>query len=176
VDQHELRVRLPPGLARTIAFVTAEFSVSCVARPSSFAFATNSHNVGCCWLVSKDAVIYRRKRRIGDLMLVRMIVSPLAALAETQEQLRDCVCELAPAVPDEMRSAWEETARAALVRPAKALPKVLAELYLVLVTCRDEKQQVELLARFQARGWSARRGCREFASTRTDDNPERAGL
>jgi hypothetical protein len=33
---------------------------------------------------------------------------------------------------------------------------VIPEQYLVLVTCRDEKQQVELLARFQAEGLECR--------------------
>ena len=79
-------------------------------------------------------------------------IDPLAALAQTQEQLRDRLLELAPAVPDELRAAWEETARAAVERPVKALPAGISEQYLILVTCRDERQQVELLGRFQGEG------------------------
>jgi hypothetical protein len=79
-------------------------------------------------------------------------IDPLAALAQTQEQLRDRLLELVPAVPDELRAAWEETARAAIERPARAVPQVVPEQYAVLVTCRDEQQQVELLTRFQGEG------------------------
>jgi hypothetical protein len=79
----------------------------------------------------------------------------LAALAQTQEQLRDRLLELAPAESEELRVAWEEAARKCLevATPAEG-PRVtdIPAQYLVLVTCRDERQQVELLERFQAEG------------------------
>jgi hypothetical protein len=82
-------------------------------------------------------------------------LDPLAALAQTQEQLRDRLLELAPAVAPDMQAAWETAANAALVGPAgPSGPGVELgpEQWLVLVTCRDERHQVELLARFQAEG------------------------
>ncbi len=82
-------------------------------------------------------------------------IDPLAALAQTQEQLRDRLLELAPTDSEELRAAWEEAARKSLEVATPAERPGLADIpaqYLVLVTCRDERQQVELLERFQAEG------------------------
>ncbi len=79
-------------------------------------------------------------------------IDPLAALAETQQQLRGRLQEL---VPEELRLAWEASARAEIKSPPSptgwAKPTI-TEQYAVLVTCRDEAQQVELLHRFQQEG------------------------
>jgi hypothetical protein len=82
-------------------------------------------------------------------------IDPLAQLAETQEQLRDRLLELTPTDSEELRAAWEEAARKCLEVATPAAGPGLADIpaqYLVLVTCRDERQQVELLERFQAEG------------------------
>jgi hypothetical protein len=53
-----------------------------------------------------------------------------------------------------LEEAWRAAAEACL-EPPKGEPlggKALAEQWYVLVECRDEKQQVELLTRFQAEG------------------------
>src|SRR4051794_35154847 len=86
-------------------------------------------------------------------------IDPLAALAETQEQLHNRLLELTPTVSPEMQTAWEAAARACLeVAAPRDRPQVAAipEQYLLLVTCRDEKHQVELLTRFQAEGLDCR--------------------
>jgi hypothetical protein len=86
-------------------------------------------------------------------------IDPLAALAQTQEQLRDRLEELTPAVSPELQAAWQAAAEAslgghsALQRPRE---QVIAEQFLVLITCRDEKHQVELLSRFQGEGLECR--------------------
>ena len=82
-------------------------------------------------------------------------IDPLAALAETQTQLRDRLRELAPPVPEEVQAAWRAAAEGTLPAVDGHLvgsPDLGAEQFFVLVTCRDEKQQVELLRRFQAEG------------------------
>jgi hypothetical protein len=86
-------------------------------------------------------------------------IDPLAALAETQEQLHNRLPELTPTVSPELQTAWEAAARASLDAAAPrdwpqaaAIPKQ----YLLLVTCRDEKHQVEPLTRFQAEGLDCR--------------------
>ncbi len=82
-------------------------------------------------------------------------IDPLAELALEQEQLRQRLTELAPPLPPDLEEAWQAAARACLEPPAKeAGPtgEALAEQWYVLVTCRDEKHQVELLGRFQAEG------------------------
>jgi hypothetical protein len=86
-------------------------------------------------------------------------IDPLAALAETQQQLRDRLEELVPEVPEDLRLAWEATARAAIESPPlpeRWAKKAIPEQYAVLVTCRDEAQQVELLTRLHAEGLDCR--------------------
>jgi hypothetical protein len=85
---------------------------------------------------------------------VALRVDPLAKLAQQQEQLRQRLTELAPPVPEEMTEAWQAAAEACLERPKeKGLRgEVLTEQWYVLVECRDERQQVELLTRFQGEG------------------------
>jgi hypothetical protein len=81
-------------------------------------------------------------------------IDPLAELAEQQEQLRERLLELAPPVPPELEEAWHAAAEACLEPPKGKRwgGEALAEQWYVLVECRDEKQQVELLGRFKAEG------------------------
>jgi hypothetical protein len=82
-------------------------------------------------------------------------IDPLAALAETQQQLRDRLQDLVPEVPEELRLAWEMTARAAIESPPEPVrwgKASVPEEFAVLVTWRDEAQQGELLARFHGEG------------------------
>jgi len=57
-------------------------------------------------------------------------------------------------VPAELEAAWHAAAEACLEPPkSKRLGgERLEEQWYVLVTCRDEKQQVELLGRFKGEG------------------------
>jgi hypothetical protein len=93
----------------------------------------------------------------GTLLLS---IDPVASLAEAQEQLRASLQEIAPPVPNDLRLAWEEAARAAIVTPpaeARSRAARLSEHFVVLVTCRDQEHQAELLRRFtvlSARRWS----------------------
>jgi hypothetical protein len=67
------------------------------------------------------------------------------------QRLKEVVLE----VPQELKAAWEGTAQAILEKPAEGpgWPEATwPEQFHVLITCRDERQQVELLARFQAEG------------------------
>jgi hypothetical protein len=83
-------------------------------------------------------------------------IDPLAALAQTQEQLHQRLLELTPTNIEELRAAWEDAARVALEeRKPVELPKAAEyepEHFLVLITCRDEPHQVELLGRFHDEG------------------------
>jgi hypothetical protein len=79
-------------------------------------------------------------------------IDPLAALAQTQEQLRDRLLDLTPTPNADLQAAWEAAANLTFAGPGKPAawaPREIAEQYLILVNCRDEKQQVELLERFQ---------------------------
>jgi hypothetical protein len=85
-------------------------------------------------------------------------IDPLAELAQTQEQLRDRLLELAPAESDDLREAWEATARGCLEPQPREKPELtsIPEQFLILVTCRDEKHQIELLEQFQRDGLECR--------------------
>jgi hypothetical protein len=82
-------------------------------------------------------------------------IDPLAALAQTQEQLHQRLMELTPAPDPELEAAWQasaEAARALWEEPAPARDVPLPVQYLILVTCRDERQQVALLGRWRGEG------------------------
>jgi hypothetical protein len=82
-------------------------------------------------------------------------IDPLAALAQTQTQLHDRLLELTPGVDPALEAAWRATAHAALEGPAALPVREVGpgpEQFLVLVTCRDEQHQVELLDRFRGEG------------------------
>jgi hypothetical protein len=77
-------------------------------------------------------------------------IDPLAALAQDQEQLRERLLELTPTEEEDLEAAWRAAAEAALKKPLQDAKEVDpgADQFMVLVTCRDEAQQVELLERF----------------------------
>jgi hypothetical protein len=80
-----------------------------------------------------------------------LTIDPLAALAETQEQLHQRLLEQTPTDNNALAAAWEAAAAEVLEREPEPLGAI-PEQFLILVTCRDEKQQVELLGRFGAEG------------------------
>jgi hypothetical protein len=91
----------------------------------------------------------------GEARALLLSIDPLAALAQTQHQLRDRLQELAPVMSPELQAAWQAAAQASLTKAAgtqKRAYDTIPEQYLVLVTCRDEQHQVELLGRFQGEG------------------------
>ena len=89
-----------------------------------------------------------------EARVLLLSIDPLAELAQQQEQLRQRLTELAPRVPEDLAEAWQAAAAACLEPPKGKVPGGgrLVEQWYVLVECRDEKQQVELLARFKAEG------------------------
>src|SRR5207245_4464785 len=81
-------------------------------------------------------------------------IDPLAALAETQEQLHRRLLEITPTDSEELAAAWQATAEGQLEALGASVPDaaICPAQYLILVTCRDEKQQVELLGRLGSEG------------------------
>lgn len=84
--------------------------------------------------------------------------SPLAAVAQTQEEIHRRLLEVTPAASDELEAAWRAEAETCLREPVESAPAVSPrpEQFLVLITCRDEKEQVEFLERFQEEGLECR--------------------
>src|SRR5438105_1831557 len=85
-------------------------------------------------------------------------IDPFAALAQTQQQLHDRLVEITPTPSPELQAAWRAAANAIaegadLMRPSVPMGP---EQWLVLITCRDELHQVELLDRFLAEGIECR--------------------
>ncbi len=90
---------------------------------------------------------------------VRGYQAVTAALAQTQEQLRDRLLELTPVSDADPRAAAAASVNpqlAALTADDRPGIVDVPEQWLVLVTCRDEKQQVELLERFRREGVECR--------------------
>jgi hypothetical protein len=82
-------------------------------------------------------------------------IDPLAALAQTQEQLHQRLLEMTPAISPDLTAAWQAAAQAAFdlkPEPLKFGPQTIEAQFLVLITCRDEGHQVELLKRFAKEG------------------------
>ena len=67
--------------------------------------------------------------------------------------MRDRLLELTPTDSAELRAAWQAAAEGVLAerKPPRGFDD-FPEQFLLLVTCRDEKHQVELLERFQREG------------------------
>ncbi len=71
----------------------------------------------------------------------------------------DRLLELTPTASPNLQAVWEATANAnlaALAAPAAPGPESIPEQWLILVKCRDEKQQLELLERFGREGVECR--------------------
>jgi hypothetical protein len=82
-------------------------------------------------------------------------IDPLASLAVEQEQIHDRLMQIVPAVPPELAAAWEAAAGALQAEEKEGqrfARQVVQEAFYVLITCRDERQQVELLGRFKGEG------------------------
>jgi len=80
-------------------------------------------------------------------------MDPLAALAETQAEAHRQLLEMTPTKHPELEAAWRTAAAECFKpenvdQPARALP----EQFLILIKCRDEKHQAELLERLSADG------------------------
>ena len=81
-------------------------------------------------------------------------IDPLASLAHTQEQLRERLQQIAPPVSDDLKRAWREAAQEKWQAVKEERPGITSypEQFLILVTCQDERHQVELLGEFQQQG------------------------
>ncbi|HLJ96805.1 MAG TPA: hypothetical protein VKU02_26765 [Gemmataceae bacterium] len=85
-------------------------------------------------------------------------IDPLAALAQTNTETHARLRELTPSGSAAIRALWDATARnraqsestlAKATQPAR-------EQFLILIECRDEEHQVELLQQFQSDGLSCK--------------------
>ena len=77
-----------------------------------------------------------------------LTIDPLAGLAQQQEQLHQRLLAITPTASPDLRAAWQATTDALLETPHTEPPagfRDIPEQFLILVTCRDEKQQVELI-------------------------------
>jgi hypothetical protein len=85
-----------------------------------------------------------------------LALDPLAALAGTDGGALAELQQLTTAGSKELQALWDSLVPPAPADPEPADEPAVAEQYLVLVECRDEAQQAELLGRFQAEGLSCR--------------------
>jgi hypothetical protein len=104
----------------------------------------------------------------AEARVLLLSIDPLAELAETQEQLHQRLMELTPVDDADLRAAWEAAADKATRRPVSGYGRgvegdgaardegqgnpPLVDQFYVILTCRDEKHQVEMLQRFKEEG------------------------
>jgi hypothetical protein len=96
----------------------------------------------------------------ATLLLTIDPTAQLAALAQTQEQIHQRLQEITPTNDPDLQALWQAQAEQLLdpdAGPADSAGRgspdpALPEQFLVLVTCRDEMDQVELLARLKEEG------------------------
>ncbi|MBL8799965.1 MAG: hypothetical protein JNM56_39145 [Planctomycetia bacterium] len=84
-----------------------------------------------------------------------LTIDPLAQLAETDAQVLAQLAEVTKADSQVLNDFWQALqARepAASATPTAAEEPALPQQFLILVECRDEEHQVELLERFEAEG------------------------
>ena len=94
-----------------------------------------------------------------EARVLLLSLDPLAALAQTQTQLHDRLRELTPSAPAELQAAWQAAAAESLGTPewpSRPAVDAVPEQFLILISCRDEGHQVELLRRFQGEGLECR--------------------
>ena len=78
-------------------------------------------------------------------------IDPLAALAVQQEQLQTRLLEMTPTVSPDLREMWEQAAAGVLETPPGSFGREVEPgplRYFVLVACRGDQHQRELLQRF----------------------------
>lgn len=92
-----------------------------------------------------------------DARTLLLSIDPLAALAETQKQLHDRLMEITPTSNEDLKEAWQRAVEEKMKdwKESRAVEPG-PEQWIVLVTCRDESHQRELLERFQNEGLEVR--------------------
>jgi ParB-like chromosome segregation protein Spo0J len=82
-----------------------------------------------------------------------LTLDPLAALAENDAAVLAELTKITAAQSQALKDFWQSLANEKPNLPAAAdEPPALGEQFLILIQCRDEAQQAELLARFDAEG------------------------
>lgn len=81
-----------------------------------------------------------------------LTLDPLAALAEADAETLAQLRQITEADSEVLNDFWQSLARQEAETPAAADDQPLPEQFLILVECRDEAHQAELLAKFDAEG------------------------
>jgi hypothetical protein len=89
------------------------------------------------------------------LLALALMIDPtaqLAALAQTQEQIHQRLQEITPIDDPDLQALWQAQADQLLDPEPPPAIKDLGAQFLMLVTCPDEKDQIELLTRLKEEG------------------------
>jgi hypothetical protein len=173
-DTEAQRKQTVAGICRCLLLFLSVFCLLCVSVPLWFKFFAVHEEVGFAHsLLAYELPDGRLKLIDGHLRrdldpdmevevevldvteeearTLLLSIDPLAALAETQTQLHQRLLELTPTPSPDLEAAWPAAEAAMEAKPAREIDTV-PEQYLLLLTCRDEQHQVELLERFQGEG------------------------
>src|SRR5207247_208540 len=87
-----------------------------------------------------------------EARVLLLSIDPLAALAETQAEIHERLLELTPMDAGELEAAWKASRQAGerALESAAAGVTMGEEQFLVLIKCRDEREQVAWLERLEA--------------------------
>jgi hypothetical protein len=85
-----------------------------------------------------------------------LTIDPVVGLAETDTEALARLTEITPADSEVLRGFWQSLANKEPADNPLIEEKPPPEQFLILVHCRDEMQQVELLERFQSEGLSCK--------------------
>jgi hypothetical protein len=83
-----------------------------------------------------------------------LTIDPLASIAQEQEQLHERLLGLTPARSPELDALWQGALDSLCEgsQPPQRGYVSIPEQFLLLITCRDERHQIELLKRFHEEG------------------------
>jgi len=93
-----------------------------------------------------------------EARVLLLSIDPLADLAQVQDQIHQRLMDLTPTPCGDLKDLWQEAhlaLNAALKENQEQKERKTFDLeaqFIVLIRCQDEKQQVELLLRFQGEG------------------------
>ena len=151
----------PAGYPAAIRAAQNKLSVACIDEwknlDGTAAFGGTCLNAGCIpsKALLESSELYHRAHEEFAAHGIK-ITGVSLELAQMQKQLHDRLLEVTPTDSLELEVVWRSAADAALEEEPKRGFDSYPEQWLVLITCRDEKHQVELLQRFQNEGLPAK--------------------
>jgi hypothetical protein len=98
-----------------------------------------------------------------------LTIDPLAALTLTQGQIQERLPEITPVDEAEFQELWARESQKLLAAEPGPERRVIAEQFLILVTCWDEEEQVAMVGRLMGKGLKYKRWRGEGGGVKNGD-------